>query len=196
MRGCRAHDDDMKTLLACLLAASVATSARADEPPEKAAICTGCHGETGVPADKSTPVIAGQQEGYLYLELRDYKLGRRRNELMQSIAADLSKPEMQELAAWFAQQPWPSLGQPSASDDIARRAEIINGSAGCKGCHADGYLGNSAIPRSASQSFDYLRATMLAFKSGERANNPWMTALLKTYSDDDIDALARYLAGL
>ena len=115
---------------------------------------------------------------------------------MQAIAADLSKTEMQELAAWFAAQPWPNLQQPSSSDEIARRSEAINGSAGCKGCHADGWLGNSAIPRAASQTYEYLRATMLAFKTGERANNPWMTALMKTYSDDDIDALAKYLAGL
>ena len=36
---------------------------------------------------------------------------------------------------------------------------------------------------------------MAAFRDGERSNNPWMAALLKTYSDADIDALAKYLAG-
>ena len=184
--------------LAVLLACSsvVPPSARADEAPEKAAVCTGCHGETGIPADKATPVINGQQEGYLYLELRDYKLGHRRNELMQSIAADLSKTEMQELAAWFAAQPWPGLGQPAVPEADARRADLLNGSAGCKGCHGEAYLGDSAIPRSAGQGVEYLRATMQAFRSGERGNNPWMTALLKTYPDADIDLLARYLAGL
>ena len=48
----------------------------------------------------------------------------------------------------------------------------------------------------ADQGEAYLRTTMLAFKTGERANNPWMSALLKTYSDADIDAIAEYLAGL
>jgi cytochrome c553 len=182
-------------LTACVVATTIGP-ALADDAPEKAPICTGCHGENGVPGDKLTPVIAGQQEGYIYLELRDYKLGNRKNELMQQIAGDLSKSEMEDLAAWFAQQPWPDLGQKAAADDVARHVETINGTAGCSGCHGQDWLGNSAIPRVADQSFDYLRATMLAFKSGERGNNPWMTALLKTYSDADIEAMARYLAGL
>ena len=178
--------------LVCLGAVSV----HAQQAPEKAAICTGCHGENGVPADAATPVINGQQEGYLYLELRDYKLGNRKNELMQQIATDLSKPDMQELAAWFSQRPSPNLGQSQASDDVARHVQTINGSAGCSGCHGQDWLGNSAIPRVADQSYAYLRGTMLAFKTGARGNNPWMSALLKTYSDSDIGAMAKYLAGL
>ena len=35
---------------------------------------------------------------------------------------------------------------------------------------------------------------MDAFRDGARANNPWMTALLKTYSDQDIAAMAAFLA--
>ncbi len=103
---------------------------------------------------------------------------------------------MKALAAYFAGLSRPDLRQASATDAIAHRAEEINGSAACKGCHGENYQGDSAIPRVAGQNVDYLRATMLAFKTGARANNPWMTALLKTYSDDDIDALAKYLAGL
>ena len=57
-------------------------------------------------------------------------------------------------------------------------------------------LGNSTLPRLAGQNIEYLRKTMADFRSGARANNPWMKALLETYSDEDIDALARYLAGL
>ena len=184
------------TLVGLLLTLGLCGIASADDAPEKAAICTGCHGENGVPADKSYPAIAGQQEGYLYLELRDYKLGNRKNELMQQIAGDLSKSDMEDLASWFSQQPWPNLDQAQAPDDVARHVEVINGTAGCSGCHGQDWLGNSAIPRVADQGYDYLRATMLAFKTGERGNNPWMSALLKTYSDSDIEAMAKYLAGL
>jgi cytochrome c553 len=31
-------------------------------------LCVACHGEHGVPQDKSIPVIDGQQQGYLYLQ--------------------------------------------------------------------------------------------------------------------------------
>jgi cytochrome c553 len=35
---------------------------------------------------------------------------------------------------------------------------------------------------------------MLDFKSGARANNPGMTSLMKAVSDEDIAAIAAYLA--
>ena len=44
---------------------------------EKAQLCAACHGENGIPQEKTTPVIWGQYQGYLYLELRDYKSGAR-----------------------------------------------------------------------------------------------------------------------
>ena len=188
----------MKAIALVAVAAAFAApvQAQAQPSPDRLALCAACHGEHGTPVDKSVPVIAGQQEGYLYLELRDYKLGNRRNELMQQVAGDLDKPTMQALAAYFAAQPWPDLRQPRAPADAAHRAETLSGSAACEGCHGVGFVGASVTPRTAGQGVDYLRATMLAFKADARANNPWMAALLKNYADADIDALARYLAGL
>jgi glucose dehydrogenase len=49
---------------------------------EKAQLCAACHGENGIPQEKTTPVIWGQYQGYLYLELRDYKSGARKNDIM------------------------------------------------------------------------------------------------------------------
>jgi cytochrome c553 len=170
-------------------------SARAQSVEDKAAVCSGCHGENGVPVDKSVPVIWGQNEGYLYLELRDYKLGNRKNEIMSQVVLDLEKPDMKALAAYFAAKPWPPLGQPRAAADVAHHAETIDNSAGCKGCHLAQWQGDSTTPRLAGQGEQYLRTTMTDFRTGARSNNPWMSALLKTYSSADIDALATYLAG-
>ena len=170
-------------------------AARADDVADKAAVCSGCHGANGVPMDKSIPVIWGQNEGYIYLELRDFKSGHRKSDIMSQVALGLEKPDMLALAAYFAAKPWPRLGQPSAPAAVARHAETIDGSAGCRGCHLANWQGDSTTPRLAGQNEQYLHDTMLKFRSGERANNPWMSALLKTYSDTDIDVLAKYLAG-
>lgn len=192
-------------LLPCLAHAQLAhaqgapgASGAPPEPnaPAKAALCAGCHGAKGVPVNASFPVIAGQTEGYLYLQLRDYKLGNRKNVIMQAVAARLEKQDMKDLAAYFAAQSWPNLHQQAAPAEAAHRAMAAADSAVCTSCHLDGYVGDSAVPRMAGQGADYLRGTMAAFRSGARANNPWMSALLKTYSDEDIDALAKYLAGL
>jgi len=66
----------------------------------------------------------------------------------------------------------------------------------CESCHGAGVKGASVTPRTAGQSEVYLRATMLAFRSGARANSPGMTGVLKNYTDTDIAALAAFLAGL
>jgi cytochrome c553 len=172
-----------------------ANRARAAGIEETAAVCSACHGENGVPVDKSIPVIWGQNEGYLYLELRDFKVGQRKNATMTQIAAGLEKPEMKQLAAYFAAKSWPDMNQPRAEAAMVQHAEVASNSAGCKGCHLESWQGDSVTPRVAGQSLPYLRETMAQFRSGERLNNPWMAALLKTYTDGDIDALAHYLAG-
>src|SRR5260370_24643884 len=61
---------------------------------QKAQLCSACHGESGVPQQKTTPVIWGQQLGYLYVELRDYKSGARKNDQMSGIAAGLECDDM------------------------------------------------------------------------------------------------------
>ena len=185
------------TILATTMLAALSPggAARADGIEGKVAICAACHGAKGVPVNASIPVIWGQNEGYLYLNLRDFKLGNRRNATMSALAKGMEKADMKAIAAYFAAKPWPDLQQPRADEATAKHAETIDNSAGCKGCHMSEWQGDSTTPRLADQSLPYLRETMAQFRNGERTNNPWMAALLKTYTDSDIDALAHYLAG-
>jgi cytochrome c553 len=168
----------------------------ADPIVEKAKLCATCHGEQGIPINKQTPVIWGQDEGYLYLQLRDFKSGARKNALMEPIAATLEKADMLALAAYFKKQKWPNLQQPSAPGDVAKKAETAAASIGCRGCHLQHFQGDGTTARLAGQWQDYLQATMLAFRDGSRGNNPGMSDLMKATSTDDIAALAQYLAGL
>jgi cytochrome c553 len=170
--------------------------ARAQSIAEKAQVCTACHGENGVPQQKDAPVIWGQQLGYLFIELRDFKIGARKNDLMSPIAQGLAPSDLLPLAQYFSQKPWPNLQQPPVPNDVALQAQRANASIGCTGCHQDGYKGDSSQPRLAGQSHDYLLKTMTDFRTGARGNNPGMTDLMKATSESDIAALATYLAGL
>jgi cytochrome c553 len=184
-------------VMAVVVAAWVsASSAFAESIEEKAAICASCHGENGKPVSPEIPVIWGQKEGYLYLQLRDLKRGDRKNEIMSGIAAGLEKSDMQELAKYFSEKPWTNLQQKLADAATASQAQTVASSAQCEGCHLSGYLGDSTIPRIAGQSEAYMLKTMNEFRSGARANNAWMVTLLKSYSDSDIAALSKYIAGL
>ena len=168
----------------------------ADAAPEKAALCATCHGEQGIPINKQTPVIWGQNEGYLYLQLRDFKSGTRKNALMNPIAATLEKEDQLALAAYFTKQKWPNLQQPSAPNDVAAKAQSAASSVGCPGCHLAYFQGDGTTARLAGQWQEYLHNTMLAFRDGSRGNNPGMSDLMKATSTDDLAALSQYLAGL
>eukprot|EP01037_Dinobryon_pediforme_P011112 gene11112-11193_t len=116
-----------------LIFISMSLSAHADTIENKAQICSGCHGEQGVPQEKTTPIIWGQNVGYLYLQLRDLQKGARKNEIMSAIAADLSKDDALALAEYFSGKPWPNINQPAASKDDTAVALRVNGSVGCTG---------------------------------------------------------------
>lgn len=181
--------------LAALILAS-STALAADPVPDKAKLCATCHGEQGIPINKTIPVIWGQNEGYLYLQLRDLKSGARKNDLMSPIAATLEKPDMLALAAYFSGLKWPDLQQSSAPNDVAAKAQSTAASVGCPGCHLAYFQGDGTTARLAGQWQDYLNKTMLDFRTGARGNNPGMSDLMKATSTDDLAAMAQYLAGL
>jgi cytochrome c553 len=178
------------------LVVAIPFAAHAQSIDEKVQACAACHGGNGVPADKSWPVIWGQHQGYLYLQLRDFKSGARKSDIMGPAVQDLSRDEMLAIAGWFSQKAWPDLRQPRAASAISARAAQTNTSVGCTGCHQDGYKGEGTQPRLAGQSVDYLAKTMLDFRTRARGNNPGMTDLMNATPEDDLKAMAAYLAGL
>jgi cytochrome c553 len=163
---------------------------------EKVEVCAGCHGQDGKPIDKTIPVIWGQQTGYIYIQLRDFKRGDRKSEIMQPIASSFEKQEMLAVAEYFSKKPWPDLGQPRAPKDVSARALSAEHSVGCTGCHLDHFQGDGTVPRLAGQSREYLTRTIADFRTRARGNNPGMTDLMLATPPDDLAALSEYLAGL
>ncbi len=170
--------------------------ANAQTIAEKVEMCAGCHGADGKPVDKTFPVIWGQQAGYLYFQLRDFKRGDRKNDIMQPIAAMLERQDMLDIADYFSKKPWPDLGQPRAPKDVSERALSANHSIGCTGCHLDHFQGDGTVPRLAGMNKEYLTKTTTDFRTRARGNNPGMSDLMIATSPEDLAALAEYLGGL
>jgi len=179
-----------------LTAALLPAAAPAQTIDEKAHVCAGCHGEKGIPQQHLWPVIWGQQQGYLYLQLRDFKSGARKDDMMSPIAESLSREDMQALALYFSQKPWPDLQQSRAPREVSARAQQVNNSVVCTSCHQAGFLGDSTQPRLAGQTKEYLQKSMLDFRTRTRGNNPGMTDFMLAISEQDIADLAALLAGL
>jgi cytochrome c553 len=72
--------------------------------PATAAACTACHGRDGVGTALEYPTLAGQHADYLAQALNDYRRGKRQNPIMATFASQLSRNEIQALAAYFSQQ--------------------------------------------------------------------------------------------
>jgi cytochrome c553 len=64
--------------------------------------CAVCHGPLGIAAAPDAPNLAGQPAFYVASQLRAYRNGSRRHEVMAVISKTLSDDEINNLAAWFA----------------------------------------------------------------------------------------------
>jgi cytochrome c553 len=178
--------------------AAFSFAAHAKTIEEKAQVCTACHGEDGKPQQQPfpIPVIWGQQLGYLFFQLRDFKSGTRKNEQMTPLAQALERDDLMALAQYFSKKPWPALQQPHAAADTAAQAQRVNASVVCTSCHQEGFKGEGTQPRLVGQNREYLLKTMTDFRTGARGNNPTMTDFMRSTTEADIAALAAWLAGM
>jgi len=88
--------------------AALAEEENGDQPKrtgeEIAQTCAACHGEKGISSSDMYPHLAGQYASYLVQALKDYKSGRRENQIMQPMAAGLSEADMKAVAEYYARQ--------------------------------------------------------------------------------------------
>lgn len=157
--------------------------------------CIACHGERGVSTIPQYPILAGQQYYYLYVQLRDFKSGLRKNEIMAPLVQPLEPDQMKLIARYFSQQSWPTIGHAPDPAKVAVAKTAID-SGECVSCHLGDFRGNSGVPRLASQHPEYLARTMLDFKNRVRNNAPDKGALLATFSEKDIESLADYFGSV
>lgn len=100
----------MKYLIAIGLASVASLSwqvAHAGDPAAgrtKSAICTACHGATGISTQDAWPNLAAQRFGYLVKQLKAYRDGGRTDPVMAPMAKSLSDKDIDDLAAYYATQ--------------------------------------------------------------------------------------------
>ena len=91
--------------LALAVHALFGSAARADDidaGQAKARSCAVCHGPLGVSAAPDAPNLAGSPAMYLASQLRAYRSGARKHEVMSVMAKPLTDDDIVQLAAWFA----------------------------------------------------------------------------------------------
>jgi cytochrome c553 len=164
--------------------------------------CASCHGAGGNSTIVANPKLAGQVDNYIHKQLVDFTTPNRVQPIMTTYAKMLSEDEKKNIAAWLAtQQPRQGAARNQALLELGRkiyRGGIAErGVAACASCHGAVGAGIPVqYPRLAGQHQDYTIAQLQAFKSGARTNSVQMNTLAKRMSDEEMKAVADYVAGL
>ncbi len=183
-------------LLISLLLPAAASAQDAVAGKDKAAVCVACHGADGNSTIAQNPILAGQTARYIYLQLRDFKEGRRKDPLMSPMAANLSKKDMLDLGAYFSAQK-PTSQNSKGDTSLVTKGKAVADAAICTMCHLGGFSGQNEIPKTGGQHYEYVLKQLQDFKVKRRTNDAGnMTAVLRTIPDEDLKALAAYVASL
>ena len=88
--------------LAALAAAPAAAQHRAIDIVRD---CAPCHGDEGIARDVEVPHLAGQNERYLYNQLKAFHAGKRGHKEMKVMSRHMTEAEMEAIAAFYAGLP-------------------------------------------------------------------------------------------
>jgi len=167
--------------------------------------CLACHGANGEGnAAGAFPMLAGLNEGYLFRTMKAYQDGTRVNPVMSMNIDNFEEQDLRDLAAYFSSLSAPEPTASSASDELINAGEKLatlgNWDAyipPCSSCHGPNNQGvNENFPRIAGQHASYIEQQLKAWQQGQRTSDPvqLMEAIAKRLSDDQIKAVAAYLA--
>ncbi len=167
--------------------------------------CSKCHGDTGLSVSPLFPILAAQQTSYIETQLKLFRQrGRsdpRARAFMWGIARGLTDDQIEGVAQYFASQA-PVRATASSNPALHEKGKLIyengvpaRGVIACSTCHgpnAEGQ-GDNAFPRLAGQHRDYLATELQQFR-GRLRENDVMQGVAANLADDEISAVAEYLA--
>lgn len=162
------------------------------------AACARCHGRDGKGRGAGAfPILAGQNEAYLFASLQAYAQGRRHSGIMQPAAVPLSEAQMRGLAAHYARAGPLAFDPGSAGpgEEIARRGVPADGIPACVTCHEPAGSRYPAYPALRGQTADFLAQQLRLFRDGIRGGTAYahiMETIARRLSDAQIDAVAAY----
>ena len=164
--------------------------------------CASCHGAAGNSTITQNPKLAAQHAGYLSKQLSNFTGTERNNPVMTTFAKLMTPDDMKNVAAYLSSQA-AKPGEAKNKDTIEACKKIYRAGIAeknvpaCAGCHSPNGAGIPAqFPRIAGQHQDYTVAQLTSFRTGARKNSQQMEVIAKRMSDEEMKAVADYVAGL
>lgn len=157
-----------------------------------AGACASCHGMDGIGIRDRWPNLAGQKDVYIVRQLQAFQQGSRKDSFMTPMARPLTEQAMRDVAAYYASLPRQQVADTGPGDRAAGQRKAT----ACLECHGAGEGSpNPEWPNLAGQKADYLIKQLRKFRDGIRTD-PLMSDAAKSLSNEDINDLAAYYAGL
>ena len=163
--------------------------------------CTVCHGVGGASIVPAQPILAAQHAEYTAEQLRQFRDQHRKNAAMAPFAANLSDDDIANLAAYLASRPPVIAGADNAElakqgEKLYRGGDFAGGAPACAACHGPTGAGIAPhYPRISGQHAVYVASSLREYASGTRQDEA-MSAIAARLSEEQINALAAYIAGL
>ncbi len=183
-------------LLCCLAIALLSLAMAPSALAAKSASCAHCHGTDGNSSSPIYPNLAGQTKEYLYKQIMAFKNGARVNAMMSSSVGILTEDDAKELAEYFSAQPM-ARNRFQTDPALAAQGKKLAAEVQCIACHQPGFKGMVEFPRVARQKFQYIVKQLKDYRDGVRTSDEGvMSATVKNFTDEQIDALAHYITDL
>ena len=193
------------TLVLSLWAAHAGATGDAKAGKTKITTCSACHGPNGISLAPNYPHQAGQGAPYLIKQINDIRSGARKVPEMTGMVENLSKQDIEDIAAYFA-----SLKPPQGQADpesVQLAQKLYRGGdqkrqiPACMACHGPTGSGNvlARFPRIAGQTPAYIKKQLVDFREGARTNDgdtKIMRDIAEKLSNKEVTALASYISGL
>ncbi|MDR0276122.1 MAG: c-type cytochrome [Burkholderiaceae bacterium] len=160
-----------------------------------ATFCANCHGDNGNSTHPDTPNLAGQNPIYLLGQTLKFADGRRRYEWMEGLIKAMKPQEIIASAMFYARQPVTTKISPAGAALVAQGKVYYEKV--CFRCHGPDGRGSETYARLAGQQESYVTLTLHRYRdgTGERTA-PEMTTSTKLMNDEDIRAVAAYIASM
>lgn len=164
--------------------------------------CVSCHGAAGNSTIAQNPRLSAQHAEYITKQMLDFRSPQRNNAIMSPIAKAMSDEDIKNVAAYLnTQAAKPNAAKNKETIELGKkiyRAGIADKKVpACAACHGASGGGMPAqFARLAGQHQDYTVAQLTNFRTGARKNSAQMTTIAQRMSDEEIKAVADYVAGL
>ena len=204
----------LASILITSLTNPILAAGGAEAGQAKSATCMGCHGLAGNSTIPNFPKLAGQSEAYIVKQLQYFKSGERGNAMMAGVALSLSDQDMEDVAAYYSIQTISENSAKGSEEMIELGRKIYVGgkmdtqTTACIACHGPKGKGipTAGFPAVAAQHADYTASQLKAFRQysinqqtdsdGVERVNEMMNNVAMGLTNEEIDALSQYIAGL